>query len=80
MIRDGAEIIDVGGESSRPGAVQTSADEEMERVLPVIEQLAAMTDLHHFSGYSQGSRSRRGFETGGPPSSMTSPACAAIRT
>ena len=36
----GAEIIDVGGESTRPGAEPVSAEEEMERVLPVIESLA----------------------------------------
>ena len=35
----GADILDVGGESTRPGAVAVSADEEMRRVLPVIEGL-----------------------------------------
>ena len=35
----GADILDVGGESTRPGAVAVSADEEMRRVLPVIESL-----------------------------------------
>jgi len=42
MVNAGADIIDVGGESTRPGAHPVSADVEMERVLPVIEQLAAI--------------------------------------
>ena len=37
---DGADILDVGGESTRPGAASVSADEETRRVLPVIEALA----------------------------------------
>lgn len=39
MIVDGADIIDVGGESTRPGAVPVTADEEIERVVPLIEEL-----------------------------------------
>ena len=37
MVADGADIIDVGGESTRPGATPVSTQEEMDRVLPVIE-------------------------------------------
>jgi len=40
MEADGADIIDIGGESTRPGAVPVPADEELERVLPVIDQVA----------------------------------------
>ena len=40
MAAEGADIIDVGGESSRPGADSVSAEAEMDRVLPVIENLA----------------------------------------
>ncbi len=40
MIAEGAAIIDVGGESTRPGALPVSVQEEMDRVLPVIERLA----------------------------------------
>ncbi len=40
MIRQGADIIDVGGESSRPGAKPVSADEEAGRVIPVIRMIA----------------------------------------
>ena len=39
IIREGADIIDVGGESSRPGSEPVSEKEEMERVIPVIEEL-----------------------------------------
>lgn len=44
MIEDGADIIDIGGESSRPGALPVSTDEELTRVLPVIDALAKGTD------------------------------------
>lgn len=40
MVEDGAAIIDVGGESTRPGAAGVSGDEELMRVLPVVERLA----------------------------------------
>lgn len=40
MARQGADLIDVGGESTRPGARPVSAQEEIDRVVPVIEQLA----------------------------------------
>jgi dihydropteroate synthase len=41
MISEGADIIDVGGESTRPGSEFVSQEEEMQRVIPVIERLAA---------------------------------------
>ena len=40
MVEEGADIIDVGGESTRPGANPVSLDEEMSRVIPVIEKLS----------------------------------------
>ncbi|MDQ3651852.1 MAG: dihydropteroate synthase [Acidobacteriota bacterium] len=40
MVADGVDIIDIGGESTRPGGAPVSADEEARRVLPVIEALA----------------------------------------
>jgi dihydropteroate synthase len=40
MIREGAAIVDVGGESTRPGSQGVSADEELRRVVPVLEDLA----------------------------------------
>ncbi|MSC84834.1 dihydropteroate synthase [Eubacterium sp. am_0171] len=39
LVRDGADILDVGGESTRPGHIQITEDEETERVVPVIERL-----------------------------------------
>jgi dihydropteroate synthase len=39
LIEDGAHILDVGGESSRPGAAPVSVEEELRRVLPVVRQL-----------------------------------------
>ena len=44
MVDDGADILDIGGESTRPGADEVGPDEEMRRVLPVIERLAARTN------------------------------------
>lgn len=43
MIADGADVIDVGGESTRPGADEVTAAEELRRVIPVIEKLSAVT-------------------------------------
>jgi len=44
MATEGADIIDVGGESTRPGAEPVSADEELKRVIPVIEELKGKID------------------------------------
>src|SRR5262245_40455029 len=41
----GADVLDVGGESTRPGAAPVPADEELFRVVPVVERLAAATDV-----------------------------------
>ncbi len=41
LVEEGADLLDIGGESSRPGAQPVSCDEELRRVIPVIEQLAA---------------------------------------
>lgn len=41
MVEEGADIVDVGGESTRPGSFPISAEEEMKRVIPVIEELSA---------------------------------------
>jgi dihydropteroate synthase len=42
MVGECADILDVGGESTRPGSSAVSADEELERVHPVIERLAEL--------------------------------------
>jgi dihydropteroate synthase len=45
MAAEGADIIDVGGESTRPGAEPVAAEEELRRVIPVIEKLRAKVDV-----------------------------------
>ncbi|MDH2434143.1 dihydropteroate synthase [Pokkaliibacter sp. MBI-7] len=45
MVKDGASIIDIGGESTRPGAVIVSQQEELDRVVPVVEAIAARLDV-----------------------------------
>ena len=45
MIADGADIIDIGGESTRPGHTPVSAEEEAQRVLPVIEAVRKRFDI-----------------------------------
>jgi len=44
MVADGARLLDVGGESTRPGAAVVSVQEELDRVLPVVEALATRFD------------------------------------
>lgn len=45
MREDGADIIDVGGESTRPGFAEVEEDEELRRVIPVVERLAKELDI-----------------------------------
>jgi len=45
MVADGAAFIDVGGESTRPGATPVSVEEELERVCPVVEAIARDLDV-----------------------------------
>lgn len=45
MQRDGADLLDIGGESTRPGSLSVSVTEELERVVPVIEGLRRETNL-----------------------------------
>jgi dihydropteroate synthase len=42
LLRDGADILDIGGESSRPGASEVTVQQELDRVLPVLEAAARM--------------------------------------
>ena len=44
MVDDGADMIDIGGESTRPGAPRVDADEQSRRVLPILERLADHVD------------------------------------
>ena len=45
MIEEGTEIIDIGGESTRPGSKPVSAEEELERVVPAIEFIRSISDV-----------------------------------
>jgi dihydropteroate synthase len=45
MSAEGADLIDIGGESTRPGAAQISEQEELDRVIPVVEKLRREVDL-----------------------------------
>lgn len=45
FIAEGADILDVGGESTRPGSTSVSVEEELRRVIPVIEQIAAAVSV-----------------------------------
>ncbi|HTY45678.1 MAG TPA: dihydropteroate synthase [Patescibacteria group bacterium] len=45
LVADGADIIDIGGQSSRPGAKAVSLKEEIKRVIPVVDKLARTVDL-----------------------------------
>lgn len=45
LVAEGADILDIGGESTRPGATPVSLDEEMSRVIPVVEKLAQVAGV-----------------------------------
>ncbi len=45
LIREGADILDIGGESTRPGAAEVPVDEELDRVVPVVEAIRAHFDI-----------------------------------
>ncbi|MCH8285546.1 dihydropteroate synthase [candidate division KSB1 bacterium] len=45
LIKEGADIVDIGGESTRPGSDPVSESEELERVIPVIEQIRKVSDV-----------------------------------
>lgn len=45
MVREGADILDIGGESTRPGAVPVEASEELRRILPVIRGLREVSEV-----------------------------------
>ncbi|WP_170005996.1 dihydropteroate synthase [Bacillus fonticola] len=45
LVKDGADVLDIGGESTRPGFDTVTAEEEIERVVPLIKRLADETDV-----------------------------------
>jgi len=64
MTVDGAHIIDVGGESTRPGAEAIVAEEELRRVIPVIEKLRAKIDIFISIDTSKAAVARAAIEVG----------------
>ena len=64
MAEAGADIIDVGGESSRPGSKPVSADEEMDRVLPLIEKLEGLLSVPISIDTTKAAVARRALEAG----------------
>jgi dihydropteroate synthase len=64
MIEDGASIIDVGGESTRPGSARVSVDEETRRVVPAIEAIAKRFDVPISVDTSKSEVARASVDTG----------------
>jgi len=64
MIREGAAIIDIGGESTRPGHEEISAEEELERVIPVIRAIKDHYDIPISLDTSKYVVAREGIEAG----------------
>lgn len=64
MLEQGADIIDIGGESTRPGAPAVSEEDEITRVIPVIEKLKSEFDCEISLDTSKAEVMRLGIETG----------------
>jgi dihydropteroate synthase len=64
LVAEGADLLDVGGESTRPGAVPVDAEEELRRVMPVIEQFSQKTDVPLSIDTSKASVARRAIDAG----------------
>jgi dihydropteroate synthase len=64
MAAEGAQIIDVGGESTRPGAESVTAEEELGRVIPVIEELRAKSGIPISIDTSKARVARAGIDAG----------------
>jgi dihydropteroate synthase len=64
LVAEGADLLDVGGESTRPGAAPVDAQEELRRVMPVIEHLNQKTDVPLSIDTSKASVARRAIDAG----------------
>jgi dihydropteroate synthase len=65
MVDEGADILDIGGESTRPGSRATGPDEELRRVIPVIEKVAKVTDTPISVDTRRARVAREALEAGG---------------
>lgn len=63
-VEEGADIIDIGGESTRPGAADVTESEEQDRILPVIEKLARESDVLISVDTYRASTAKRAIEAG----------------
>ena len=66
LVREGASIVDIGGESTRPGSETVSVDEELRRVLPVIEALAGSVGVPISADTMKAEVARRALADEGP--------------
>jgi dihydropteroate synthase len=64
MIAEGADIIDIGGESTRPGSASVSEEEELQRVIPVIKRLTTETSIPISVDTTKSSVARAALEAG----------------
>src|SRR5262245_3069808 len=64
LVSEGADLLDVGGESSRPGAEPVPLDEELRRVVPVVRELAARTGVPLSVDTSKAEVARQALEAG----------------
>ncbi|HEX9997043.1 MAG TPA: dihydropteroate synthase [Abditibacterium sp.] len=64
MVEDGADILDIGGESTRPGATPVSLEEELSRVLPLIEKLAVRVKIPLSIDTTKSEVARRALDAG----------------
>ena len=64
LVRQGADLLDVGGESSRPGAQPVSEEEELARVLPVLRELVRQTEVPLSLDTCKPAVARAGLEAG----------------
>lgn len=64
MVSDGATLIDIGGESTRPGAPDVNEQEELDRVIPVVERLVAELDVMVSLDTSKAAVMREGCKSG----------------
>ncbi|MCU9615266.1 dihydropteroate synthase [Caldibacillus lycopersici] len=65
MVQDGADIIDIGGESTRPGFAPVSAEEEIERIVPVVSELAKMLPVPISIDTYKAETAKQAIEAGG---------------
>ncbi|MBX3442290.1 MAG: dihydropteroate synthase [Planctomyces sp.] len=64
LVDDGADVLDIGGESTRPGAAPVDMDEECRRILPVVERLAGRTSVPISIDTTKGEVARRALGAG----------------